>query len=97
MTVSRCIGLSSKEPNDLAVLTQVTIEVSNRRRRATRSSFSESAVWKQGYRLIEAGKKPDTFDDAKWRSIKLDGCRLSINRSACFVMTGNKLMREQAG
>lgn len=82
----------AKNPNDLAVLTQVTILGVEQAKKSNPKFVQQSQQYgSKAIELIEAGKKPETFDDAKWADYQtrwLPTLYQSLGMLA--VMTGNK-------
>ena len=82
----------TKNPNDLAVLTQAAIEgiqqAKNRNPKFVQQSQQYGA---KAIELIESGKKPDTFDDARWNEYQKQWLP-TLYRSLGMLsfMTGNK-------
>jgi hypothetical protein len=57
----------AKSPNDVAVLTQAAIEgVEQAKKKEAKFAQQSLQYGAKAIELIEAGKKPDTFDDARW-------------------------------
>jgi hypothetical protein len=57
----------AKTPNDVAVLTQAAIEgVEQAKKKEAKFAQQSLQYGAKAIELIEAGKKPDTFDDARW-------------------------------
>ena len=57
----------AKSPNDVAVLTQVSLEgIEQAKKREAKFAQQSLQYGTKAIELIEAGKKPETFDDAKW-------------------------------
>ena len=57
----------AKSPNDVAVLTQAAIEgVEQAKKKEAKFAQQSLQYGTKAIELIEAGKKPDTFDDARW-------------------------------
>ena len=57
----------ARNPNDLAVLTQVTIEGLEQAKNSNPKFVSQSQQYgSKAIEIIESGKKPDAFDDARW-------------------------------
>ena len=76
----------AKNPNDLAVLTQVTIEGVEQAKKSNPKFVQQSQQYgSKAIELIEAGKKPETFDDAKMGRVSnsMVADTLSIARHAC--------------
>lgn len=82
----------TKNPNDLAVLTQAAIEGIQQAKNKNSSFVPQSQQYgTKAIELIEAGKKPDTFDDARWNEYKTQWLP-TLYRSLGMLsyMTGNK-------
>jgi hypothetical protein len=60
-------GYLAKNPNDLAVLTQITTEGVEQAKKNNAKFVPPSRQYGgKAIEIIESGKKPDTFDDARW-------------------------------
>lgn len=82
----------TKNPNDLAVLTQVTIVGVEQAKKNNPKFVQQSQQYGgKAIELIEAGKKPDTFDDAKWSEYQTRWLpTLYQTLGMLALMTGNK-------
>jgi len=82
----------AKNPNDLAVLTQVTIEGVEQAKKSNPKFVPQSQQYGvKAIEVIEAGKKPDTFDDARWAEYQTRWLpTLYQSLGMLSLMTGNK-------
>jgi tetratricopeptide (TPR) repeat protein len=82
----------AKNPNDLAVLTQVTIEGVEQAKKSNPKFVQQSQQYGiKAIEVIEAGKKPDTFDDARWAEYQTRWLpTLYQSLGMLSLMTGNK-------
>jgi hypothetical protein len=82
----------AKNPNDLAVLTQVAIEgVEQAKKNNAKFVQASQQFGGKAIEIIESGKKPDTFDDARWTDYKTRWLpTLYRSLGMLSVMTGNK-------
>jgi tetratricopeptide (TPR) repeat protein len=83
----------AKNPNDLAVLTQAAIEGVEQAKK-NNPKFVQSSLQFGGkaIEIIESGKKPDTFDDARWAEYRTRWLpTLYRSLGMLSVMTGNKV------
>lgn len=82
----------AKNPNDLAVLTQVTIEGVEQAKKSNPKFVQQSQQYgSKAIEVIEAGKKPETFDDARWAEYQTRWLpTLYQSLGMLSLMTGNK-------
>lgn len=82
----------AKNPNDLAVLTQVTIEGVEQAKKSNPKFVPQSQQYGiKAIEIIEAGKKPDAFDDARWSEYQTRWLpTLYQSLGMLSLMTGNK-------
>ena len=82
----------SKNPNDVAVLTQAALEgVQQAKKREAKFAQQSLQYGGKAIELIESGKKPDSFDDARWTEYKTRWLPLLYqNLGLLSMMTGNK-------
>jgi len=82
----------AKNPNDIAVLTQTALEgVEQAKKREAKFAQQSLQYGSKAIEMIEAGKKPESFDDARWgeyRSRWLPVLYQSLGLLS--MMTGNK-------
>lgn len=82
----------AKDPNDLAVLTQAMIEGVEQAKKSNSKFVSQSQQYgAKAIEIIESGKKPDTFDEARWGEYKTRWLpTLYRSLGVLSIMTGNK-------
>lgn len=82
----------AKSPNDVAVLTQVAIEgVEQAKKREPKFAQQSMQYGAKAIELIESGKKPDSFDDAKWGVYKSQWLPILYQSLGLLsMMSGNK-------
>ena len=82
----------SKNPNDIAVLTTVTIEGAEQAKNKNPKFVAQSQQYgARAIELIESGKKPETFDDAKWGEYQTRWLPTIYQTLGMLsLMTGNK-------
>jgi tetratricopeptide (TPR) repeat protein len=82
----------AKNPSDLAVLIQVAIEgVEQAKKNNPKFVPASQQFGGKAIEIIESGKKPDTFDDARWTDYKTRWLpTLYRSLGMLSVMTGNK-------
>lgn len=82
----------AKSPNDLAVLTSASIEGSERAKKNDPKFIPQSQQYgAKAIELIESGKKPDTFDDARWSDYQTRWLPILYQSLGMLsLMTGNK-------
>lgn len=82
----------TRNPNDLAVLTQATIEGIEQAKKSNPKFVQQSQQYgTKAIELIESGKKPDTFDDARWTEYNTKWLPVLYQSLGMLaVMTGNK-------
>jgi hypothetical protein len=85
-------GYLAKNPNDLPVLTQLTIEgVEQAKAKNTKFLDQSREYGVKAIALIEAGNKPDTLDDARWASYQTTWLpQLYQALGIAALITGNK-------
>src|SRR5215510_545812 len=82
----------SKNPNDVAVLTQAALEgVQQAKKREAKFAQQSMQYGSKAIELIEAGKKPESFDDARWGEYRTRWLPILYqNLGLLSMMTGNK-------
>jgi len=82
----------ARSPNDLAVLTQVTIEGVEQAKKSNPKFVQLSQQYGgKAIEIIESGKKPDAFDDARWAEYQTRWLpTLYQSLGMLSLMTGNK-------
>lgn len=82
----------TKNPNDVAVLTQAAIEgIQQAKNRNTKFVQQSQQYGGKAIELIEAGKKPETFDEARWSEYQKLWLPVIYRQLAMLsFMTGNK-------
>ncbi len=82
----------SKNPNDVALLTQVALEgVEQAKKQEPKFAQQSLQYGAKAIELIESGKKPDTFDDAKWGEYKSQWMPVLYQSLGLLsMMAGNK-------
>jgi hypothetical protein len=82
----------SKNPNDVAVLTQTALEgVQQAKKREAKFAQQSLQYGSKAIELIESGKKPDSFDDARWGEYRTRWLPvLYQNLGLLSLITGNK-------
>jgi hypothetical protein len=82
----------ARNPNDLAVLTQVTIEGVEQAKKSNPKFVQQSQQYgTKAIEVIEAGKKPETFDDTRWAEYQTRWLpTLYQSLGMLSLMTGNK-------
>lgn len=82
----------TRNPKDLAVLTQATIEGVEQAKKNNPKFVQQSQQYgSKAIELIESGKKPDTFDDARWGEYQTRWLpTLYQSLGMLSLMTGNK-------
>jgi len=82
----------AKSPNDVAVLTQASLEgVEQAKKKEAKFAQQSQQYGSKAIELIEAGKKPDTYDDAKWSEMQSRWLpQLYQSLGLLSMMTGNK-------
>lgn len=82
----------AKNPNDVAVLTQTMIEGVEQAKKSNSKYVPQSQQYgAKAIELIESGKKPDTFDEARWAEYKTRWLpTLYRSLGMLSIMAGNK-------
>jgi hypothetical protein len=82
----------AKSPNDVAVLTQASLEgVEQAKKREAKFAQQSLQYGTKAIELIEAGKKPEAFDDAKWSEYQSRWLPVLYQSLGLLsMMTGNK-------
>ena len=82
----------SKNPNDVALLTQAALEgVEQAKKKEPKFAQQSLQYGAKAIELIESGKKPDTFDDARWGEYKSQWLPVLYQSLGLLsMMTGNK-------
>jgi hypothetical protein len=82
----------AKNPNDVAVLTQGALEgVEQAKKREPKFAQQSMQYGAKAIELIESGKKPDTFDDARWGEYRSQWLPVLYQSLGLLsMMTGNK-------
>lgn len=81
-----------KDPNDVAVLTAVVIEGAEQAKNRNAKFVAQSQQYgAKAIEFIEAGKKPEKFDDAKWGEYQTKWLPIIYQTLGMLaLMTGNK-------
>jgi hypothetical protein len=93
----------AKNPNDVAVLTQAALEgVEQAKKKEAKFAQQSVQFGSKAIELIESGKKPDAFDDARWGEYRSQWLPLLYQQMGLLsMMTGNmadaKIRLEKAG
>ena len=82
----------AKNPNDLALLTQVALEgVEQAKKKEGKFAQQSQQYGAKAIELIESGKKPDNLDDAKWGEYQSRWLPILYQSLGLLsMMTGNK-------
>ena len=82
----------AKAPNDVAVLTQAALEgVEQAKKKEAKFAQQSMQFGGKAIELIEAGKKPESFDEARWGEFKNQWLPLLYQQLGLLsMMTGNK-------
>ncbi len=82
----------AKNPNDVAVLTQAALEgVEQAKKKEPKFAQQSMQYGAKAIELIESGKKPDTFDDARWGEYRSQWLPVLYQSLGLLsMMTGNK-------
>jgi hypothetical protein len=82
----------AKNPNDVALLTQAALQgVEQAKKKEPKFAQQSLQYGAKAIELIESGKKPDTFDDAKWGEYKSQWLPVLYQSLGLLsMMTGNK-------
>jgi hypothetical protein len=82
----------TRNPNDVAVLTQAVIEGAEEAKRQNAKFVTQSQQYgAKAIELIEAGKKPEKFDDARWSEYQTRWLPILYQTLGMLsLMTGNK-------
>src|SRR5262249_48225129 len=82
----------SKNPNDVAVLTQGALEgVQQAKKKEGKFAQQSMQYGTKAIELIESGKKPESFDDARWAEYRTRWLPILYqNMGLLSLMTGNK-------
>jgi hypothetical protein len=82
----------AQNPNDIAVLTQAVIEGADQAKNQNPKFVAQSQQYgTKAIELIEAGKKPEKFDDVKWGEYKTRWLPIIYQTLGMLaLMTGNK-------
>lgn len=82
----------AKNPNDIAVLTQVALQgVEQAKKKEGKFAQQSQQYGTKAIELIESGKKPQTFDDAKWAEYQTRWLPVLYQSLGLLsMMTGNK-------
>ena len=82
----------AKNPNDVAVLTQAALEgVEQAKKREAKFAQQSLQYGTKAIEMIEAGKKPESFDDARWAEYRTRWLPVLYQSLGLLsMMTGNK-------
>jgi len=82
----------AKNPNDVAVLTQASLEgVEHAKKREAKYVQQSVQFGAKAIEVIEANKKPESFDDAKWNDYRTRWLPILYQSMGLLsMMTGNK-------
>jgi hypothetical protein len=82
----------AKNPNDIAVLTEAVIEGAEQAKKQNPKFVAQSQQYgAKAIELIEAGKKPEAFDDARWSEYQTRWLPIIYQTLGMLaLMTGNK-------
>lgn len=82
----------AKNPNDVAVLTQAALEgVEQAKKKEAKFAQQSLQFGGKAIELIESGKKPEAFDDARWGEYRSQWLPLLYQQLGLLsMMTGNK-------
>ena len=82
----------AKNPNDVAVLTQTALEgVEQAKKKEPKFAQQSMQYGAKAIELIEAGKKPETYDDVKWSELQTRWLpQLYQSLGLLSMMTGNR-------
>lgn len=82
----------ARTPNDVAVLTQAALEgIEQAKKKEAKFAQQSMQYGTKAIELIEAGKKPETFDDARWGEFQSRWLpTLYQSLGLLSMMTGNK-------
>jgi len=82
----------AKSPNDVAVLTQVALEgVEQAKKKEAKFAQQSLQFGGKAIELIESGKKPESFDEARWGEFRTNWLPVLYQQLGLLsMMTGNK-------
>ena len=82
----------ARNPNDIAVLTEAVIEGAEQAKKQNAKFVTQSQQYgNKAIELIEAGKKPESFDDARWSEYQTKWLPIIYQTLGMLaLMTGNK-------
>lgn len=82
----------AKNPDDLAVLTQIALEGANQAKKQNPKFVPQSQQYgPKAIALIESGKRPEAFDDVRWSEFQTRWLPILYqNLGMLALMTGNK-------